>query len=127
MNRIGKFALAVILAHLGIAVLHGGAHKRLLIGLSANQQFFVWAVIIAAPLLAALLLLVNFRRAGGLFLFSSMAGSLVFGAWNHFLVRSADNIASIPPTGWGMAFRVTAIFLFFIEVIGCAMGISLLR
>jgi hypothetical protein len=127
VSRKGKFALAIILVHLGIAVLHGSAHKNLFIGLSVSQEFFVWTVIIAAPLIAAILLLVRMRRAGGLFLFLSMAGSIVFGAWNHFLMQGADNIASSPPTGWGLAFRVTASLLFLTEGLGCALGISLLQ
>jgi hypothetical protein len=126
-SRNGTFALAVILVHLGIALLHGGAHKNLLIGLSISQEVFVWTVIIAAPLIAALLLLLKLRRAGGYFLLLSMAGSLVFGAWNHFLARGADNIASTPPNGWGLAFRVTASLLFLTEALGCGLGIGLLR
>ncbi len=127
MSLSAKFALALIVVHLFITMLHGSAHGNLLIGLSASQQFFVWTVIIVAPLIAALLLLLKLRRTAGLLLFLSMAGSLVFGAWNHFLVRSADNIASTPPTGWGLVFRVTATLLFLTETLGCGLGVSLLR
>jgi hypothetical protein len=127
VSRIEKFALGTILAHLVIAVLHGGAHKNLFINLSVNQELFVWAVIIAMPLIAALLLLVKLRRAGGLFLFLSMAASLVFGTWNHFLVRGADNIASTPHTRWGLAFQLTAGLLFLTEGLGSGLGIDLMR
>lgn len=127
MSRIEKFALGTILTHLVIAVVHGGAHKNLFIGLSVNQGFFVWAVIIAAPLISALLLLMKLRRAGGLFLFLSMAASLVFGTWNHLLVRGADNIASTPPTRWGLTFRLTASLLFLTEALGSGLGIGLMR
>jgi hypothetical protein len=126
VTRNVKFALAVVAIHLSITVLHGSAHRNLLIGLSASQQLFVWTVIIAAPLIAALLLLLKLRRIGGLLLFLSMAGSLVFGAWNHFLVHSADNIASTPSTGWGLVFRVTATLLLLTEALGCGLAVSLL-
>jgi hypothetical protein len=127
VSRIEKFALGTILAHLAIAVVHGGAHKNLFIGLSANQEFFVWAVIIAVPLISVLLLLMKLRRAGGLFLFLSMAASFVFGTWNHFLVRGADNVASTHPTRWGLTFRVTASLLFLTEALGSGLGIALTR
>jgi hypothetical protein len=127
MSGRGKFALAVVLAHLGIAILHGRAHQSLFIGLSLSQEFFIWTVIIVAPLIAALLLILKSPRVGGLLLFLSMAGSLLFGVWAHFLVPGADNVASTPHTAWGTAFRLTANLLLLTEALGCGLGISLLR
>lgn len=120
-------AVAVIVVHLAIAMLHGGAHQHLLIGLSASQQLFVWMVIVGAPLIAALLLLMKHPRAGGLLLFLSMAGSLLFGVWNHFLTRGADNVGSTPSSGWGLTFQATATLLFLTEALGCVAGVKLLR
>jgi len=127
LTRKGYLALGLILVHLAISMLHGGAHQHLLIGLSESQQFFVWTVILAAPLVAALLLLVKLPRAGGLLLSFSMAGSLVFGLWNHFLIPGADNVGSTPSAGWGLTFQATAALLLLTEALGCAAGITLLR
>lgn len=91
-----------------MVVLHGFAHAKIPVPISQLQSLFIVSVIVLAPLLAMVLLWMQFRRAGGLLLFLAMAGALVFGAYNHFIVVGADHISHVPPGEWGMLFRVTA-------------------
>ena len=112
MIRKTQFALSVILVHLAVSVIHGRAHDFLQISLTRVQQIFVFAVILGGPLLAGILLLCKARRAGALLLLFSMAGSLVFGAYYHFVAESADNALHVAPGPWGTTFQITSILLF---------------
>jgi hypothetical protein len=121
------FALAVILVHLAVSVVHGLAHHSLHIPLTRAQQVFVLAVILAAPLLAGILLLAKAQRAGALLLLFSMAGSLLFGAYNHFVGIGADNALHVAPGPWSTAFQVTSALLIVTEFLGCWAGFAMLR
>jgi hypothetical protein len=119
--------LAVILVHLAVNVVHGLAHTSLHIALTRTQQVFVLAVILAAPLLAGILLLCKAQRAGALLLLFSMAGSLLFGAYNHFVAIGADNALHVASGPWSTAFQVTSALLIVTELLGCWAGFALLR
>jgi lipopolysaccharide export LptBFGC system permease protein LptF len=109
-----------------VVVLHGFAHAKIPVPISQLQSLFIVSVIVLAPLLAMVLLWMQFRRAGGLLLFLAMAGALVFGAYNHFIVVGADHISHVPPGEWGMLFRVTAILLALAEGLGSGVGVWVL-
>jgi hypothetical protein len=117
------FALAVILVHGIVNVLHGGAHAKLAIGLTSSQALFVIVIICALPLIAGALLFTRLRRAAGLLLASSMAGSLLFGVYYHFVFESGDHISHVAPGGWGAVFRGTAFLLAITEALGVWAGI----
>ncbi|HYL09962.1 MAG TPA: hypothetical protein VEU31_04435 [Candidatus Acidoferrales bacterium] len=121
------FALAVILIHLAVNVVHGLAHNSLRITLTRTQQVFVLTVILAAPLLAGILLLIKAHRAGALLLLFSMAGSLLFGGYNHFVAIGADNALYVASGPWSMAFQVTSALLIVTEFLGCWAGFAMLR
>lgn len=125
--RSRAFALGVVLAHFGVTLLHSQAHQHLKIPLSTTQYEFVLLVILAAPLLAAMLLLARATRAGALLLLGSMAGSLVFGGYNHFVAAGADNVASYPLHAWGGVFQATSVLLFLAEALGCVTAAALLK
>ena len=119
-----RLAIALVLLHLAINILHGAAHQHLAIGLSRNEVLFVWIVILAAPLVAAALLITKWRRAGGWMLAISMGGALVFGVDKHFIAGGIDNAFGVATGMWGMTFQVTAFLLAVIEAVGCWVGIT---
>ncbi len=111
-------AVAAIVLHLAVVLIHGAAHDQLKIGLSPAGNIFVYAVILVAPIIAAGLLLSPYSRAGAWLLAVAMAGSLAFGAYNHYMAMSPDHVTQTPDTTWGMIFRATAALLIVTELLG---------
>jgi hypothetical protein len=92
-----RVAIAVLVAvHFVVTIWHGNAHTALAIPLSTWQTAFVFMVIIIAPVLSAALVWTRYFRVAVWIFFLSMLGALLFGAYNHFVMVSADNIAHLP-------------------------------
>ena len=86
----------LVIAHLVTTLWHGDAHSTLGIDLSAAKTLYVLIVILAAPIISAILIWTRFTVFGvGLFAIS-MAGALVFGVYHHYVLVSPDNIAHLP-------------------------------
>jgi hypothetical protein len=117
-----SFALTIIIAHLAINYFHGAAHVTLSIGLSDWERYYVAIVILLAPLLAGIMLLSQFRRAGGWLLAASMAGALVFGIYKHFIAAGADNVFTLASSATSLQFQITAVLLAIFEAMGCWAG-----
>jgi hypothetical protein len=66
-------------------------------------------------------------RAGAWLLLLSMAASLAFGAYYHFLAIGPDNVGSISSGSWGTVFLASSVLLVLIEALGVGAGIALLR
>ncbi len=126
MNRVVKYGTAIVLAHLMVNILHGAAHRELRVVLGPAAMLFVIGVILLCPLLAMVLLWVSQRRLGLVLLTLSMAASLVFGLYNHFVVRGPDHIGEQVPGPWGAAFVLTAYLLLLTEAMGIYMGLYFL-
>ncbi len=92
-----KLAISsLVIAHLIATLWHGDAHSTLGIDLSATKTLYVLVVILAAPIISAILIWTRFTVFGvGLFAVS-MAGALVFGVYHHYVLVSPDNIAHLP-------------------------------
>jgi len=116
-----------VLVHLAVMMLHGQAHDRLHVGLSAWQNIYVIAVIAIAPLIAMLLLWTRYARLGLIVLVVSMAGSLIFGLIYHFVVMSSDHVSHLPPGDAQGLFRMTAVLLMLTELFGVVVGLLGLR
>ena len=130
MSKAVRFALILIGTHAAIAALHGTAHRVLNIELSRSQLLFIAAVILIAPLLAGALLLKQAVSSGAILLTLSMAGSLVFGLYNHFILIGPDHVfhlPGIPGSLWVTAFQVTAALLALSEAVGVVAGLLVLR
>ncbi|HEX3252477.1 MAG TPA: hypothetical protein VHS05_23770 [Pyrinomonadaceae bacterium] len=117
----------VVLAHLAVNILHGQAHTRLGVGLSAWQQAYVIAVILLAPLVALALVFTRYARTGLWLLLASMLGSLIFGACYHYVVISPDHVAHLPAGAARGLFRITALLLLLTEALGVAVAGTGLR
>jgi hypothetical protein len=127
MNKYANYGTVVVLAHGLVATAHGLAHKHLAIDLTFTQKLFVLSVITVAPLVSMLLLWTRLRKAGAALLLLSMAGSLIFGVINHFVIASADHVLHLPVGDWRFPFQITAIVLFITECFGCWIGAAALR
>jgi hypothetical protein len=112
-----------VLAHAIVALVHGVAHARLGVELSTWQQGYVAVVIVFAPLLAAGMLWTRLARWGCVLLAASMAGSMVFGVYHHYVAVSPDHVSHLPPGDWQGAFRRTALLLAVTESFGLAVGL----
>lgn len=120
-NRATQITLVVI-AHTLISALHGLAHLLIPVPISVLQALFIAGVISALPIIAVILIWKQQVRWASTMLLVSMAGSLLFGLYNHFAVVSPDHFSQMPPTSLGVLFQVTAILLAVSEGIG--IGIS---
>jgi hypothetical protein len=53
-----------------------------------------------------------------------MAGALIFGVWNHFLVSGADHVNMIGPGYWQAPFRLTAVAVAVVEAAGTVTAVA---
>ncbi len=115
-----------MLAHLVVNIIHGATHRELHVELGPAAMLFVIGVILLCPLFAMVLLWASQRRLGLVLLILSMAASLVFGLYNHFVVMGPDHVGEQAPGSWGTAFALTAYLLFLTEAVGTYMGLYFL-
>jgi len=122
-RRAASYGTAIVLVHLLVNLVHGAAHRELHIDLSAAEMVFVVAVILVGPLLAMALLWTAWQRLGLGLLAVTMAGSLVFGLYHHFVAMGPDHVAAQVAGFWGTAFVITACLLFLAEAVGTYIGV----
>lgn len=127
MTRTVRLAIVIIVLHALLAILHGVLHTRIPVALSSLQLVFVAAVVLLAPLAAAVLLWRQEYRIGGSVLLVAMGASFVFGVYHHFVHDGPDHIAHIARTTAGMLFIVTAVLLAITEAIGTWIGEEIKR
>jgi hypothetical protein len=117
----GQALTAVVLTHLAISLVHGRAHAGAEVPLSLAGTWFVYIVILAGPLVG-IGVWRRQPRAGAAIVAASMAGALVFGLVNHFVVNGSDHVAHVAAE-WRSLFGVTAVLLVVSEAAGVAVGI----
>jgi len=120
-----KWMATAVLAHLVTSVVHGAAHGGAQIPMSIVANLFVFVVILAGPVLG-LALSWRAERLGSLIVALTMAGSLVFGVVNHFLLDSPDHVSQVEAQ-WRMIFGTTAMLLTITEMLGLGFAIRLIR
>src|SRR4051812_397796 len=117
----GQALTAVVLGHLTVSIVHGAAHTGAVVPLTTVGNLFVYVVILAGPL--AGLAIWRWRQdAGGWIVAASMAGALVFGLVNHFIISGPDQVAPVAPA-WRSLFGATAVLLVVFEAAGAATGL----
>ena len=119
---IRSLSTIAVLAHLLVSLVHGYAHTELGVGLSAWQNWYVVVVITLAPLVALALVWMRQERIGFALLVISMAGSLIFGGYFHYIGISPDHVSHLPPGDAQGTFRVTAVLLLATELFGAVVG-----
>ena len=108
----------LVLIHGAALVLHGSAHQSLQVVPSPAQQGFIDVIILAAPVVSALLLWLRLEKSGLVLLFTSMLGAFLFGLYYHFILVSNDNVLHLPPGHGQTQFQVTAVAIAVIELAG---------
>lgn len=116
--------MATVLAHLVVSMVHGVAHTQAHVPLSLAANLFVYIVILAGPLIGLALTWWT-ARLGGWVIALAMAGSLVFGLVNHFVLTSPDHVAHVDPQ-WRTLFATTAVLLAVTEALGAVLAVKLL-
>jgi hypothetical protein len=116
-----------VLLHALVVIVHGQAHNKLHVDLSAYAGAFVFGVIVLGPLAALAAYWSGRRRTGAAALAATMAASFFFGLWNHFVVEGSDHVAHLPDAPWRLVFQISAWLLLGTEAAGTAFGIALLR
>ena len=120
------FALALILIHLVVSILHGWAHQGAMVTLTTFGNVYVGVVITLMPVVSAVFLFTRKQKVGGLLLALSMLGSFIFGFWYHFLSQTNDNVTQVHGP-WHSTFLWTAIALAVIELAGTVVGLRMVR
>ena len=93
-----KLALTVIVAAHFIGNLwHGDAHTVLEVSLPDYKMSYVVAVIIAGPIIGAVLAWTRHFTWGCWIIGACMLGSVVFSVYHHFVMVSDDNVHFLPP------------------------------
>ena len=117
----GQALTAVVLTHLAINIAHGRAHEGAQVPLSVAAALFVYLVILAGPLVG-LVLSVWRPVAGAWIVAATMAGALVFGLVNHFIIAGPDHVAHVAAE-WRTMFGATAALLVASEAVGAATAV----
>jgi hypothetical protein len=129
-SNANGLALAIVIAHTIVVAAHAAAHQVLGVQASPAQMLFIVAIIILSPPLAGILIWKNLKRAGALLLACSMAGSLAFGVYNHFVADSPDHVSHVSemsPAAWAIIFQATAALLAATEGLGVWAGALMLK
>jgi hypothetical protein len=123
-SSVWAWLMVVVLAHLVVSMVHGVAHTQAHVPLSLPANLFVYIVILAGPLIG-LALTWWAAPLGGWLIAVSMAGSLVFGLVNHFVLASPDHVAHVDPQ-WRSLFATTAVLLAVTEALGVVVAVRFL-
>jgi hypothetical protein len=124
-KSVWRWLAAAVLSHLVISIVHGAAHAEAQVPLSREATLFVFIVILAGPVVG-LALTWPAERIGSWLIAITMAGSLVFGLVNHFVLASPDHVGHVVPE-WRPLFAMTAILLAVTETLGSGLAIGLAR
>ena len=125
--KIAQYGTAIVVIHAIANGIHGLAHVEIPVPLSLVQSLFVSIVIFPTPIIAAVLLWTQFYRIGCWLLLCSIAGSLLFGLYNHFIVMSSDHVSQVSFAGWGLLFQITAYLILIVDGFGSWFGIWALK
>jgi hypothetical protein len=123
-SPVWTWLMATVVAHLVVSMVHGVAHTQAHVPLSLAANLFVYIVILAAPLVG-LALAWRTARLGGWVIALSMAGALVFGVVNHFLLASPDHVAHVDPQ-WRPLFTASAVLLAVTEALSAGLAAKFL-
>jgi len=109
-----------VLTHLVITFVHGAAHSGAAVPLSTAGMLFVILVIEVGPVFG--LVLSRYRPGpGGWTVAASMAGALIFGFVNHFVLISPDHVSHVA-ADWRPLFTASAVLLVVSESAGVVAG-----
>jgi hypothetical protein len=126
-RRIAIIGTAFVIAYEATLFVHGTAHARLGIGVSAAQSVYIWAVMLIGPPIAMVLLWTSQQRTGLSLLALSTAAGFPFDLYFHFIAAGSDNALQQPSGEWPAMFVTTAILLQLLTAAGVLVGVWYLR
>ncbi len=99
MQRVAIKSIVTLLvvAHLLGNLWHGDAHAILEIVIPDSKIPFVIIVILASPIIGAILIWTRYGLLGCWIVGVSMVGSVVFSVYHHYVLISIDNVEHLPP------------------------------
>src|SRR5919112_538230 len=112
MRTIAVYGTAMVVLATAVNLLHAVSHfGQEVLSLQAWQLMYVVCVVFVAPIVAAVLLWTRLSLAGAWLLLASMAGSFVFDLTYHFLIEGPDNVFTLQPGVWLVAFWSSSLIL----------------
>jgi len=120
-----RWLTVVVLLHLAVSVVHGTAHSGAHVPLSRAANLFVFAVIVAGPLVGLAVALAA-SRIGSWVIAITMAGALLFGCVNHFVLAGPDHVSQVAGQ-WRAMFATTAALLAALEGLATVLALRLTR
>lgn len=127
MKSTARYATFVVLAHAAVVFWHLVLVAKITPGLTDHQVRAATAAVNLVPAVALVLLWAQFLRLGGFLLFLPLAVGLVIGGNEHFVTPGPLNVFYMATTPWVLPFRVTAVLLLVLEVLGCWIAIQAFR
>lgn len=123
IRGLSLLATLVIIAHAIAFIWHLFVAAKIPPGLPGQLVLFVAVAVNAAPVVGLTLLLLRIYRLAAVLIFLPMALMLVLGAYEHFLSFGPNSVFDIPDSEWAWSFRVSAILLVILELLGCWIGV----
>lgn len=127
MKSTAGYATFVVLAHAGAVYWHLVLVAKITPGPTDHQVLAATAAVNLVPTVALLLLWAHFLRLGGFLLLLPLAVGLGIGGNEHFVTPGPLNIFYMAATPWALPFRVTAVLLLVLELLGCWIAIRAFR
>ena len=121
-DTLRRLGILMVILHALVTTAHAIAHTNLFIGMELWQNFYIFVVILMAPILAAVLIWKR-KTSGYVVLSISMVGSFVFGVYYHFVAIGSDNVFTLPDSPWSTVFQVSALLLALTELAGAVVGL----
>ena len=119
MKNTAQYGTFIVLTHAGVVFWHLVLVAKITPGLTDHQVLAATIAINLVPAIALVLLWAHFLRLGGFLLFLPLAIGLVIGGMEHFVTLGPLNVFYMAPSPWVVPFRVTAVVLAVLEVLGC--------
>src|SRR5262245_9354215 len=116
-----RWLAGIVIAHLIVSIVHGSAHTGARIPMPLAANLYIWIGILAGPLVGWWVARSR-PVAGGWIAAATMAGSLVFGLVNHFVIIGPDHVSHVAAE-WRPLFAATAALLVLTEAIGVVAGV----
>ncbi len=126
MAKQRLFTLLVVIAHWIVAIWHLYPAAKVLPPPNNNVSWVAICLITLGHLVVSVVLWKLSDTLAALISFFFFLSALGADLYEHFLHASLNNIFMVPPTDWAAVFKISVFILLALEILGCALGITLL-